>query len=135
MVRKRIGCRAPESLSMMAKHDRSNLSTGWRWVVVIVAVGGTAAAARYLQWIGRAIDHELSGIADGLAHWLRSLPGLMGNAANWIIGLLNHPDALRMSVGLLSLAIILIVLFGWIRWLVQPLPVQKEEHGHGMKPW
>ena len=59
----------------------------------------------------------------------------MGNAANWIIGLLNHPDALRMSVGLLSLAIILIVLFGWIRWLVQPLPVQKEEHGHGMKPW
>jgi hypothetical protein len=122
-------------LQHLRKRRRHDLSTGLRWVVVIVAVGGTAAAARYFQWIGRAIDHELSGIADGLAHWLRSLPGLMGNAANWIIGLLNHPDALRMSVGLLSLAIILIVLFGWIRWLVQPLPVQKEEHGHGMKPW
>jgi len=27
------------------------------------------------------------------------------------------------------------VLFGWIRWLVQPLPVQEQEHGQGMKPW
>jgi len=122
-------------LQQLKKRVRSDLPTGLRWVVLAIALAGTTAAALYFQGLGRALHHWLSDIAHTVAHWLRSLPGSMGDAASSILGLLHHPGAFRMSVGLLSLAIILIVLFGWIRWLVQPLPVQKEEHGHGMKPW
>ena len=52
----------------------------------------------------------------------------------WVIGQLHHPGAVRMSIGLLSFTIVLIVLFGWIRWLVQPRPVQKREDAQGLPP-
>jgi len=122
-------------LELLKKRMRHDLPTRLRWGVLIIALGGTVAAALHFQGGGQAIYGGLFDIAHAVADWLRILPGLMGVAARWIIGLLHHPGAFRMSVGLLSVTIILIVLLGWIRWAVQPLPVQEHEHGHGMRPW
>ena len=122
-------------LQFVKKHFRHDPPFPLRLGILIVALAGIIAAGLRLQSYGQAIHHGLHDIARAVAHWLRSLPGAMGDAAGWIIGLLHHPGAFRMSIGLLSVTIIAIALLGWLRWLVQPLPVQEHEHGQGMRPW
>jgi hypothetical protein len=130
-----LGIAFNAGLQLAKKHERHDPAFWLRASVLIVALAGITAAGLRLQSWGQAIHHCLHDIAHAVAHWLRTLPGVAGDVASWTIGLLHHPGAFRMSIGLLSVTIIAIALLGWIRWLVQPLPVQKREHGQGMRSW
>jgi hypothetical protein len=104
-----------------------------RWIVTSIAAVVAAIATWFLRPAGRAIHHCLHDAAVAAADGLRAIPWGVGDALGSVISLLHHPGAIRMSVGLLSFTVILIVLLGWVRWLVQPLPVQEDQHKKGLR--
>ena len=102
-----------------------------RWGIILIAAGGGASATWCLRPTGRTMHHCLHDTGVAIAKSLEAIPWGVGEVIGGIFSLLDHPGAFRMSVGLLSFTIILVVALGWIRWLVQPLPVQEAEHGQG----
>lgn len=128
-----IGAILFNSLVQGLRSVRKEDAPHWlRWVIVSVAVAVVATATWRFWPAGRAIHHGLHDAAVAVARCLRALSWGLGDASGTVISLLHHPGAFRMSVGLLSFTIILIILLGWGRWLVQPPPVQKRQHKKGL---
>jgi len=99
-------------------------------IVAIIAngcgalIGGTRRSVpRVVRWLVILI-----GCAAIAAPSFLLIPWVSGNIAGWwkaagsTIGLLNHPGAGNMAIGLMSLTVTLIVALGGIRWLFQPIP-------------
>lgn len=75
-----------------------------------------------------ALANELSVCLTSALQWLYSLPGVghyIQEFAGWLQGLFSHAGARRMAQGLLSLAFLLVVILGGLRWLLQDIPVKK----------
>ena len=125
------------------------------FVVIIFNVLGWLASTvkpghrdlpQWLRWLilaaGCAVTYAVLSYAAAVVEWDKRfwlclgdwLHGAFGSHAmfTYLAGLLNHPGAVMMSIGLLSLTVIVIIVLGAIRWLFQPLPVQPDQH---MKGW
>jgi len=98
-----------------------------RWLILAAGCLATCAVWRCAETLVEWDRRFWLGLGD----WLTSTFG----SHAWfksLAGLLDHPGAIMMAIGLLSATVILIIVLGAIRWLFQPLPVQRDQH---MKGW
>jgi hypothetical protein len=132
--------------AMKSRKEHGGVARGVRWFVVLLGGASIVAASARLfccfkmpawinavfQWLAgivaevlalRWIDIPLRWLAGTWAEFL-SLPWVK-IAVEWLTGLLYRPDAIGMSLGLLSLTVTLIVVLGGLRWLIQPIPAPK----------
>ena len=106
------------------------------WAMVLAGMSFSLWAPLHFNKCARGLYHQLHDFLVMAAKWLKGHAhghALIEDVVAATISSLHHPGAARMSVGLLSITLILVISVGWARWLLLPLPVQADKHQKGVR--